>query len=90
YEGELIALMQSNGHWADVGGSVPGSFDVQSQDHYGEGIRVPPIRMWSKGIFLSDVANLLAANMRLPEERLGDLRSQAEATMVGERQLLQL
>ncbi|MGE5703347.1 MAG: hydantoinase B/oxoprolinase family protein, partial [Clostridia bacterium] len=90
YEGELIAFMQSNGHWADVGGSVPGSFDVQSQDHYGEGMRIPPIRMWSKGVFLKDVANLLASNMRLPEERLGDLRSQAEATLVGERQLLQL
>lgn len=90
YEGELIAFMQSNGHWADVGGSVPGSFDVQSQDHYGEGMRIPPIRMWSKGVFLADVANLLAANMRLPEERLGDLRSQSEATLVGERQLLQL
>ncbi|RNB87112.1 hydantoinase B/oxoprolinase family protein [Brevibacillus fluminis] len=90
HEGELIAFMQSNGHWADVGGSVPGSFDVQSQDHYGEGMRIPPVRMWSRGVFLADVANLLAANMRLPQERLGDLRSQAEATHVGERQLLQL
>ena len=24
-------LAQSNGHWADVGGSVPGSFDVNAQ-----------------------------------------------------------
>ncbi|MEW9672526.1 hydantoinase B/oxoprolinase family protein [Ammoniphilus sp. 3BR4] len=90
YEGELIALMQSTGHWADVGGSVPGSFDVQAQEHYGEGTRIPPIRLWSKGVYLADVANLLAANMRLPEERLGDLRAQAEATGVGEKQLLQL
>lgn len=89
-EGELIAFMQSNGHWADVGGSVPGSFDVKSQDHYGEGTRIPPVRVWSKGVYLSDVANLLVANMRLPEERLGDLRAQAEATRVGENQLLQL
>ena len=27
-DGELIALAQANGHWADMGGSVPGSFDV--------------------------------------------------------------
>ena len=33
------------------------------------------------------IANLLAANMRLSEERLGDLRSQAEATRVGEEYL---
>jgi N-methylhydantoinase B len=90
YEGELIAFMQSNGHWADVGGSVPGSFDVQSQEHYGEGLRIPPVRVWSKGVYLADVANLLAVNMRLPQERLGDLRAQSEATLVSENQLLQL
>ncbi len=90
YEDELIAFMQTKGHWADMGGSVPGSFDVQSQDHYGEGVRIPPVRIWSKGQYLADVANLLVSNMRLPEERLGDLRAQAEATQVAGNQLLQL
>src|SRR6266550_832372 len=27
-DGKIIAFSQSNGHWSDVGGSVPGSFDV--------------------------------------------------------------
>ena len=90
HKGKLIAFMQSNGHWADMGGSVPGSFDVGSRDHYGEGVRIPPVRVWSKGKYLEDVANLLISNMRVPEERLGDLRSQAEATKVGEKELLRL
>ncbi|WCK53413.1 hydantoinase B/oxoprolinase family protein [Aneurinibacillus sp. Ricciae_BoGa-3] len=90
YQGKLISFMQCNGHWADVGGSVPGSFNVQSKDHYGEGMRIPPVRIWSKGQYLKDVANLMVANMRVPEERLGDLRSQAEATKVGEQQLVRL
>ena len=37
YEGEIIAYAQSNGHWADVGGSVPGSFDVNAKEHFAEG-----------------------------------------------------
>src|SRR5699024_5568009 len=45
---------------------------------------------WSKGEYLADVANLMISNMRVPEERLGDLRSQAEATKVGENELLRL
>ncbi|TXK90225.1 hydantoinase B/oxoprolinase family protein, partial [Parageobacillus sp. SY1] len=90
YDGKLIAFMQCNGHWADVGGSVPGSFDIKSKDHYGEGIRIPPLRIYSKGVYLKDVGNMLVANMRVPEERLGDLRAQAEATKVGEKQLLEL
>ncbi len=45
----MIAFAQSNGHWADVGGSVPGSFDVTAKDHFGEGLRIPPVRIWDKG-----------------------------------------
>lgn len=90
YNGKIIAFMQVNGHWADMGGSVPGSFDIKSKDHYGEGMRIPPLRIYSKGVYLEDVANLLVSNMRVPEERLGDLRSQVEATAVGEKQLIAL
>ena len=90
YEDKLIAFMQTNGHWADVGGSNPGSFDVKSRDHFGEGIRIPPVRIYSQGKYLSDVVNLLISNMRVPKERLGDLRSQVEAAKVGQKQLLEL
>lgn len=90
HEGKMIAFMQVNGHWADMGGSVPGSFDIKSKDHFGEGLRIPPLRIYSKGVYLEDVANMLVSNMRIPEERLGDLRSQVEATKVGERQLTAL
>ncbi len=90
YREKLVAFMQLNGHWSDMGGSVPGSFDVKSKDHYGEGIRIPPMRIWNKGTYLRDVANMLVSNMRVPEERLGDLRAQAEATKAGEKQLIQL
>lgn len=90
YENQLIAFMQANGHWADIGSSVPGSFDVSAKDIFGEGMRITPIRVWSKGEYLEDVANLLVSNMRVPEERLGDLRSQSEATKVSEKELLRL
>ena len=53
-------------------------------------MRIPPVRIWSRGVYLKDVANLMVSNMRIPEERLGDLRAQAIATQVGETQLIQL
>ncbi|MFB4162239.1 hydantoinase B/oxoprolinase family protein [Alteribacillus sp. JSM 102045] len=90
YEGRLIALMQTNGHWADMGGSTPGSFDVNAKDHFGEGVRIPPVRIYRKGQYLEDVVTLLSSNMRVPDERVGDLRAQVEAAKVGERQLLTL
>lgn len=90
YEGTLLAFAQNKGHWADAGGSVPGSFDVSATDYYTEGLRITPVRVWSKGVFLKDVAKLLAGNTRSPEIVMGDLKAQAEATAVCEREIHRL
>src|SRR5690606_12955503 len=87
YENKLLALMQLSGHWADAGCSNPRSIDITSKEHYGEGLRIPPTRIYSKGVYLKDVVNLIVMNMRLPKERIGALRAQVEAARVGERQL---
>ncbi len=89
-DGVLIAFAQNKGHWADVGGSVPGSFDVTATEHFAEGLRITPVRLWHEGRFLADVAKLLVANTRSPEISMGDLHAQAEATGVCERELHRL
>lgn len=87
---EMIALAQSNGHWADIGGSVPGSFDVSATAHFGEGLRIPAVKIWDRGSYRQDVVGLITSNTRAPEDAEGDLRAQAEATKVAERELLRL
>ncbi|MGD9536504.1 MAG: hydantoinase B/oxoprolinase family protein [Alphaproteobacteria bacterium] len=87
---DLIGYAQSNGHWADIGGSVPGSFDVQAKDMFREGLRITPTRLYDKGALREDVARLIAASTRDPETVLGDMRAQAEATRVAEREILRL
>lgn len=90
YDDELIAVTQSNGHWADVGGPAPGSFNIDAASHFAEGMRIPPVKLWDAGEFREDVANLLTINMRLSEDRLGDMRAQTEATRIAEERLLEL
>lgn len=89
-DGEVIAYAQSNGHWADVGGTVPGSFDVNAKEHFGEGIRITPVRIWDRGRYLGDVVRMIASNTRAPDMIVGDLHAQAEATRVAEREILRL
>ncbi len=89
-EGRVIAFAQNKGHWADIGGAVPGSFDVNAREHFGEGLRITPVRIWSKGVFLHDVAQLLVSNTRAPRQAMGDLHAQSEATAVCEREVLRL
>jgi N-methylhydantoinase B len=87
---QLIAVTQTNGHWADVGGPVPGSFNIKAQEFYSEGLRIPPLKIWDRGTYRKDVANMIVSNMRVPEDALGDMRAQAEATRVGEERLFEL
>jgi N-methylhydantoinase B len=90
HAGEVIAYAQSNGHWADVGGSVPGSFDVNAKEHFGEGLRITPVRVYDEGEYCEDVVRLIVSNTRGPEGNEGDLHSQVEATAVAEREILRL
>ena len=87
---KVIAFSQSNGHWSDVGGSVPGSFDVRATEMFREGLRITPVRLWDKGVFRRDVAHLIASNTRDPASIIGDMQSQAAATAVCEREILRL
>lgn len=87
---DLIGFAQNKGHWADIGGNVPGSFDVTAKEHFSEGLRITPVRLWHRGHFLHDVAQLVVSNTRAPYSSMGDLNAQAEATAVCEREILRL
>jgi N-methylhydantoinase B len=89
-EGGIIAFLQSKGHWTDVGGSLPGSFDLNAKEMFREGLRIPAVRLFDKGIFRKDVWNLVASNTRDPSSLNGDMLAQSEATHAGERELLRL
>lgn len=89
-DGAIIAFAQSNGHWSDMGGSVPGSFDVTAKDMFREGLRITPIRLYDKGVFRRDVANMIASNTRDPASIIGDIQAQAQGTAVCAREILRL
>ena len=89
-EDELIGFSQSNGHWSDLGGSVPGSFDVSAKEMFREAMRITPVRLFQAGRFCSDVAHLIASNTRDPRSIIGDIHAQSQATHVAERDLLRL
>src|SRR4051794_7520375 len=90
HEGAIVAYLANSGHWADVGGSVPGSFNIIATEIYAEGVRVPPVLIARDGKVNRDVVEILLANMRVAEERRGDLNAQIGAARAGERRLLEL
>jgi len=87
YKGKLFAWLASTGHWADIGGSVPGGFSAKATEVIQEGLRIPPVKLYSEGVLNEDMLKVMLANMRIPDERLGDLKAQLASLAVGEARL---
>ena len=85
--GELFIFPAVRAHWADVGGMTPGSYSGLSTSIYQEGVRIPPIKLYERGRRNEGVMRLLLSNMRLPEERLGDLEASLGACRVAEERI---
>ena len=76
-------------HHADVGGSSPGSMGL-CREIYQEGIRIPPLKIMTRGTLEQDILALILANVRTPRERDGDLTAQIGACRIGGQRLEEL
>ncbi len=83
----LIFFPAVREHWADVGGMVPGSMSGKATDIYQEGIRIPPLKIMEAGRINEPALELMLANMRVPEERLGDFHAGIAACRVAESRI---
>jgi N-methylhydantoinase B len=78
YQGRLLAFGCVRAHWPDVGSATPGSYGAVTEI-YGEGLRMPPTRIYVNGEPDPNIEGLIFANVRAPAERIGDLRAQVAA-----------
>ncbi|MBT6273736.1 MAG: hypothetical protein HOI95_06350, partial [Chromatiales bacterium] len=90
YKGHQWAYLSNTGHWSDTGGMVPGGFAATATEIQQEGLRLPPVKIVQQGVIVKDVVDIVLSNIRVPEERLGDMRAQLGALSVGEQRLTAL
>ena len=72
-------------HHTDVGGIVPGSNSTTATEIYQEGLRIPTLKLFERGVPNPAIFALLQQNVRVPDKVLGDLRAQIAAANTGER-----
>jgi N-methylhydantoinase B len=80
HDGRLLGYTCLRAHWPDVGSATPGSYGAVTEI-YGEGLRLPPLRLVSRGVKNADLEKVILANVRTPDERKGDLGAQLAATL---------
>lgn len=84
-EGRIVAYVANIAHHADVGGMVPGSEAAVCKTIFQEGLRIPPVRIVRSGEPERDLIEMILLNSRTPRERMGDLKAQFAANVVGVR-----
>lgn len=72
-------------HHTDIGGRFPGGMGIACAEVYEEGVRIPGVKLFSQGKVNQELLDLIAANVRAPEDVLGDLEAQAAACRRGAR-----
>ena len=85
----ILFYVANRAHHADIGGATPGSMGLAT-DIYGEGIRIPPIRLVRGGEVDRDTMRLLLANVRGNVERRGDFDAQIGSLKTGATRLLEI
>jgi len=88
--GEIFCWLSNTGHWPDTGGSVPGGFSASATSVEQEGLRLPPVRLFKQGVLDTEIYSIICSNIRVADQRIGDVKAQAAALKVGEMRLNEL
>ncbi|APE43520.1 methylhydantoinase [Sulfitobacter alexandrii] len=86
-KGEIFCWLSNTGHWPDTGGAVPGGFSASATSVEQEGLRLPPVRLFKQGKLDPEIYAIICSNIRVADQRIGDVKAQAAALMVGEDRL---
>ena len=88
YRGErLFCWLSNTGHWPDTGGAVPGGFSASATAVEQEGLRLPPVRLFKQGRLDPEIYAIITSNIRVADQRIGDVQAQAAALRVGAERL---
>ncbi len=90
YRGRLWCYLANTGHWPDTGGMVPGGFNSTATEIHQEGLRIPPVKLVREGELDQDIVRIVLSNIRVSEERIGDIKAQIAALATGVRRLTAL
>lgn len=86
HSGRIVALAGNVAHMTDIGG---GAMSAQSATVFEEGLCLPPIKLLSRGRLNKVVADIIRANVRVPQQVLGDLEAEINANQTMARRAVE-
>ncbi len=90
FHGEVVAFVQAFGHHDDIGGAVPGSMPAHATSIFQEGLMVPPIKLYDRGVLNTEAYKIIFRNTRLPHGLQGDIDGEIAACRMGAARVAEL
>ena len=90
HKGQLVGWGSQFGHTIDTGGPVSGSLPTDATTVFGEGTRIPPVKLFERGQLNEDVLDLLLNNCRMPTMNYFDLMAIVAACRTAEKRVKEL
>lgn len=85
--GRIIAWTANIAHNSDVGGMAPGSLTGEATEIFQEGLRLPAIKIISKGEPIRSVMDIIKVNSRMPDVLEGDVWAAIASVRIGAKRL---
>jgi N-methylhydantoinase B len=89
-DGRLIAYTSMFGHMSDIGGKVVGSMPINAHSIFEEGVRIPPVKIWKKGVYNEDLIKLVMHQTRKPDWCQADLNALIASCRVAARRVIEM
>src|SRR2546429_5182724 len=83
----LVAFSSTTSHMPDIGGRIRA---IEAREVFEEGLHIPLARLIHAGRRDETLIQLLRANVRTPDQTLGDIWAQVSANELMERRVLGL
>ena len=90
WKDELVGFLISYSHHTDVGGRFAGGISSLCQSSFEEGVRIPMLKLYDAGKRNQVLLDLIVANVRTPEEWVGDVDAKVASCWKGQEQLTKL
>lgn len=87
FEKELLGFAVSRGHWMDLGGGAAGGQAFAGTHIAGEGLRLPPLKVYERGVMREDIVEIMVNNTRTPHFVKGDLQAHVGCLRAAEQEM---
>ena len=86
----IVGFASMFGHMVDVGGKVAGSMPFDAKSIWEEGMRVPPVKIYDKGVLNEGVLDIMLNNSRTPHTNRADLMALIAGCRTGAKRVGEL